>query len=303
MSRYLERAEHFSRVLDVHMNLMLEQPELSNQRVRRLAVCLNVAPQENNFEFVSDLTFNPENRVSITACIAAARENARQVRERISSEMWQELNRLYLQVKSADSGVSFETEPHVFFQDVKSGAHMFQGITDSTMSHGEGWHFIQLGRYIERANLISMVVDVHFQDLGYTEIGNLSLSHYFEWLGLLKSCTAFEAYSKVYTADVSPERVAEFLVLNEEFPHSVRFSADRIQDALSAIANSAETRKAGRVYRLAGRLRAALSFNQIDEIMQDSLHDYLVDIQRQCSDIHTAAYETYIAYPITAALA
>ncbi|MBC8170041.1 MAG: alpha-E domain-containing protein [Anaerolineae bacterium] len=304
MSRYLERAEHCARVLDVHMNLILEQPDPAGQRMQRLANCFNFPPPEDGFFFVRDLAFNPENRVSIVSCIAAARENARQVRERISSEMWQELNRLYIEVKHADSGLAFETEPHVFFQIVKSGAHMFQGITDSTVSHGEGWHFIQLGRYIERVIALSTLVDAYFQDFDPAGTrSNVTIGDYFEWLGMLKSCTAFEAYSKVYTADLRPALVAEFLILNDEFPHSVRFSVDQMQNALSMIADTTETRKSGRVHRLVGRLRAALSYNQIDEIMADSLHDYLMDIQHQCAEIHNAAYETFIAYPITPALA
>jgi uncharacterized alpha-E superfamily protein len=297
MSRYLERAEHTARVLDVHVNLALEQPEKAPHRLRQLSDCLHTPSDGDSFAFVHRLTFDLSTDASIVASIAAARENARQVRERISSEMWQELNRLYLHVKSADSGSAFEIEPHVFFQDVKSGAHMFQGITDSTMSHGEGWQFIQLGRSIERVISVAALLDAYFKDVESLHIGD-----YFDLMGLLKCCTAFEAYNKVYMADLRPAHAAEFLLLNEEFPHSVRFAADRIQDALNAIAYSTDTRKSSRVHRLSGKLRAALSYNQIDEIMSDSLHSYLNDVQKQCSDIHTAIYETYIAYPITSAL-
>jgi uncharacterized alpha-E superfamily protein len=151
---------------------------------------------------------------------------------------------------------------------------------------------------------LSSLVDTYFQDFDPAIPRNhVTMSDYFEWLGLLKSCTAFEAYSKVYTAELRPAQVVEFLILNDEFPHSVCFSADQMQNALSAIAASSETRKSGRVHRLAGKLRATLSYNQIDEIMADSLHDYLKDIQAQCAEIHNAAYETFVAYPINAALA
>ncbi len=123
-----------------------------------------------------------------------------------------------------------------------------------------------------------------------------------EWVGVLSSCSAFEAYCKEYTADLRPKRVAEFLLLSEEFPQSVRFGADRVHSALERIGDSSSTRKTSRVSRLAGRLRATLSFGQIDEILGTGLHDYLGDVLAQCGQIHAAIYQHYIAYPIEAAM-
>src|SRR4030095_3873019 len=122
-----------------------------------------------------------------------------------------------------------------------------------------------------------------------------------DMVGLLKSCTAFEAYCKVYTADLTPERIAEFLLLNSDFPRSAHFAADMIQSALNEIAELSETNKNGRANRLAGRLRASLSFSQIDEIMSSGLQPYLSDIQRQCAQIHAAIYQQYVTYPIETA--
>ena len=119
----------------------------------------------------------------------------------------------------------------------------------------------------------------------------------------MKACTAFEAYCKVYTADLRPQRIVEFLLLNAECPRSVRFAADAMQTALQAIAEATGGRKTGRINRLAGRLRAALSFGLIDEIMDAGLHIYLDDIRRQCTQIHNAIQQTYVAYPIEIALA
>ena len=121
---------------------------------------------------------------------------------------------------------------------------------------------------------------------------------YLDWIGLLKSCTAFEAYCKVYTADVRPDRIAEFLILNPEFPHSIRFAADRLHAALEAVAQSTESKRARRVNRLAGRLRASLDYGQIDEIIGSGLFAYLDDVQKQCKQIHDTIYQTYITYPI-----
>ena len=307
MSRYLERAEHTARLLDVQLNLMLEQvPDASGGRWMHLLRSLNIRKEvepEAVPEIPRSLTFDAKNDSSIVACVTAARENARQVREQISSEMWEQLNELYLQMLRARNDDLWLAEPHQFFHAVKQGAHLFQGITDSTMNHGEGWHFIQLGRFLERMGATAALIDAHFGAFPGPAAREVRSREYLEWVGLLKSCTAFEAYCKVYSADLRPDRVAEFLLLNSDFPRSVRFAAETIQTCLSGLSEFTRTSKSGRANRLAGRLRAALSFDQIDEIIGDDLHHYLDDIQRQGAQIHTAIHQLYIAYPIESAIA
>jgi uncharacterized alpha-E superfamily protein len=312
MSRYLERAEHTARLIDVNLNLMLDQSsDAASERWDRVLVCLNaVAPPQGTadpVDVVHWLTFDPTNSVSIMAHLSAARENARQVREQISSEMWEQLNRAYLRVRQTDSEALWQTQPHEFFRLVKDRAQLFQGVTDATMSHGEGWQFVQLGRYIERAGATALLLDTLFRSLLPAQPIDADVRDYLEWVGLLKSCTAFEAYCKVYTASVRPDRVIEFLLLNAEFPHSIRFAADQIQTVLRSLSRSAGAGgRAGatsRVERLAGRLQAALDYAQVDEIMSDDVHAYLASIQHQCGAIHTAIYDRYIAYPIDVALA
>ena len=308
MSRYLERAEHAARLIGVHLDLMLDQsPTAAASRRERLATSLNtlLPPDslQNDYRMTQALTFSLSNKSSIVACITAARENAQNVREQISSEMWEQINQLYLSIKQATPEKIWQAEPHRFFQAVKQGAHLFQGITDSTMNHGEGWHFIQVGRFMERANSITGLLDVHYGAFSNSPEGFSAPDGYLEWIGLLKSCTAFEAYCKVYTAAFQPRSIAEFLLLNHEFPHSVYFAIDKVQTALHGVAEITEMRKVGRVYRLVGRLRASFDFDQIDEIMAADLHLYLQDIQSQCRQIHQALYQAYITYPIEAALA
>ncbi|MCA1597864.1 MAG: alpha-E domain-containing protein [Chloroflexi bacterium] len=240
------------------------------------------------------LVFDAANASSIVACVEEARDNARQVREQISSEMWEQLNRLYLQVKNADMDTLWHAEPHEFYRMVREGAHLFQGIADATMSHGEGWHFIQLGRYIERAGATVALLDAYVAAPPETPPDDDASVEYQQWVSLLKSCTAFEAYSKVYTADVRPARIVEFLLLDAEFPRSLRFMAAAIQVGLQAIARATGVVRAGRAERLAGRLRATLDYSGIDEIMGEAMHPYLGDIGRQCAAIHAAVYQTYI---------
>ena len=305
ISRYLERAEHTARLVDLNLLQMLDQsPEPANLRWDRVLDSLDLPWPDaavDVYTLTKSLTFDTANRSSILGCIASGRENARQVREQISSEMWEQLNRLFLHVKQTTMEEIWSTEPHEFFQAVKEGVHLFQGITDSTMSHGEGWQFIQIGRYIERAGAIANLIDVYFTAYLEAHQHSTTTLDYFDWVGLLKSCTAFESYNKVYTADMRPDRVAEFLLFDAEFPHSVGFAAHQVQAALRSVARTTGARNAGRAERLAGRLCAVLDYTQIDEVMSNNMHIYLEDIRRQCLQIHNTIYQIYIAYPIDAA--
>jgi uncharacterized alpha-E superfamily protein len=314
MSRYLERAEHTARLIDVDFELRLDQsPEASSGRWLRLLEALQApVPEDGTIDAATlthILTLDKTNSSSIISCVAAARENLRQVREQCSSAMWEQLNRLYLQVNSTTAGEAWLLHSYVFFRAVRDGAHLFHGVTDSTMSHGEGWQYIQLGRFVERTDAVARLIGAYLRRL--PDSLNDSLDHsmdqtveseeYLEWVGLLKSCAAFEAYCKKYTAELRPLRVAEFLLLNPEFPHSVRFSVDKVHTALRAIAELTE-RKAELPVRLAGRLRAALSFSQIDEVMASGASAFVESIGQQCGQAHTSIHQIYFDYPVESAL-
>jgi uncharacterized alpha-E superfamily protein len=307
MSRYLERAEHTARLMDVDLQLRLDQsPEAGTGRwLRLLEASQAVGPQDGKIDAATlthIVTLDRANPSSILSCVAAARENLRQVREQCSTEMWEQLNRLYLQVNATTAGEAWLLNSHVFFRAVQDGAHLFQGLTDSTMSHGEGWQYIQLGRFVERTDELARLVGTYFKRLPHPLDQAVESEEYLEWVGLLKSCAAFEAYCKTYTAEIRPLRVAEFLLLNSEFPHSVRFSVDMIHAALRAIGQLTE-RKADQPERLSGRLRATLSFSQIDEIMASGASGYVDSVRWQCAQAHTAIHQVYFDYSVESALA
>jgi uncharacterized alpha-E superfamily protein len=301
MSRYLERAEHTARVINVQWSLMLERGvESDNRDWARVTRSLGVDPGDGDAQALARaLVQSTSHSASIVNCIIAARENARQVREQIHSEMWEQLNRMFHAVRQADTGEGWQARD--FLQSVKDSVHLFQGITDAIMSHGEGWHFIQAGRFLERTIAVSTLVGVHYSEF-LRPIDTEAERAHLEWIGLLRSCTAFEAYCKAYTADLKPDRIAEFLLLDASFPHSVRFSAESLEAAVQAIGRQVASRRSSRVERIAGRLRATLGFGQIDEIMSGGLDTYLDGVLRQSSQVHGALYETYISYPIEAAL-
>jgi uncharacterized alpha-E superfamily protein len=303
MSRYLERAEHGSRQLAVHLNLVLDQEEEAAALRRHRVLAALHAPTEDDSalsdaRLVQTVAFQLENANAIVNCIRFARENARQVREQINMEMWQKLNELYLYLRNVNLVGQSDVGEVDFFEEVIEHIQLFQGVTDATMNHGQGWQFIQLGRNLERVVNTTHLLRVEFDALA-THVGGRTLADeptYLEWLGLLKACAAFEAYSKVYTFDLQPNHIAEFLLLNEEFPRSVDFAVVSVQSALDALAKATDTHKSNRVYRLAGRLRSSLEYADIGEIMDGGLGDYLDDIQKQCFDIHDAMYQIYISY-------
>lgn len=315
MSRYLERAEHTTRLLDVNLNLMLDENSTGTEhRWRRVLQALGnpkgVEWKGDPYALTWGLTFNTENRASIVSCIIAARENSRNVREQISTEQWHRLNSLYLQVTRpefqsvmhAEALLSKMEQPAEFLQSVMEAVHQFQGVTDSTMSHGEGWQFIQVGRYIERATATAMLLQAYHEDLWEHPERTSERNEYLEWMGLLRSATAFEAYCKVYTADLTPDKIMEFLLLDEEFPHSLRFSIDSLQSALDKIQRESGKNRAEPLRRLAGRLQASLNYSSVDEVLSQDVIGYLRGIQTECREIHETIFQLYVDYSIQAAL-
>jgi uncharacterized alpha-E superfamily protein len=305
IGRYLERAEHTIRVLDVNFNLMLEGPALTtNERMDRFMCALSVPDNLRDSkidDLVDAMCFDIANPSSVSACIGAARENARQVRDEISSEQWQKLNRLYHRIAEMRAPRGYTTVSDML-QTLLDGLHLFEGVTDTTMSHGQGWHFIRAGRYMERSTAIATLLELYFrQPISATE-GVIDSRQYVEWVGLLRSCTAFEAFCTVYTADLNPSRILEFLLLNPLFPHSLRYSVNCLVDALTGIQSEGRRASSEELVRRAGRLQASLGFAQIDEIIARDASTYLRDVLGQCRVIQELIYRLYISYSVDSAL-
>lgn len=308
MSRYLERAENTARQLDVTMSLMLDAGSANaEKRWQRLVSSLgNVAGLEWNGDLESmarKLILDGLNPASITYCIDGARENARQVREEISSEQWQRLNRLYHQMHSAQTQSQFKSSINDTLASVLDGIHLFQGVGDSTMLHGQGWQFIRLGRYLERAYATATLIGVYGADLGQTQEREHTGYQYLELVGLLRCCTAFEAYCQVYTADLAPDRMLEFLLLNRDFPHAIRYCVDTVRDAIASIQLVSGRRSPEELTASIGRLQAMLEFTTISEILTGYTPAFLQTIRQQCLSIHEHIYRYYVHYSIQSALA
>jgi uncharacterized alpha-E superfamily protein len=241
------------------------------------------------------VSLQKKNPNSIYSCLTHARENARTTSEQISSEMWEQINRLYLFVKSDAAKKLVRTSPYEFFKRIIAGSHLFQGITDATMTHGEGWDFFRIGKLLERADCTSRILDVKYHILlpsGEKVGGNVDT---IQWMSVLKSCSALEAYCKIYVGQVAPWRVAEFIITHSAFPRSIRFSVDYFDAALHHISGSDETKYANEAERLSGRLRSDLDYVTIGDIFKFGLHEYLEQIQERLVEISNAMHTTYCA--------
>ncbi len=304
MARYIERAENDARLLDVNLQLLLDlggeaeamqhwAPVIASLEETDLFDSLYAAADEESVtEF---LTLQKKNPNSILSCLTLARENARTTREQISSEMWEQLNRLYLWVRSDNARQLLHSSPHEFFKRVIAGSHLFQGIADATMTQGEGWEFIRIGGLLERGDSTSRVLDVKYHILlpsGENVGGNVDT---IQWMAVLKSVSALEAYCKLYVSQVAPWKVAEFLITHREFPRSIRYCVDSLDHALHRISGVDESRYANEAERLSGRLRSDLDYVTIGEIFEIGLHEYLSKIQERFVEVSNAMYATYCA--------
>jgi uncharacterized alpha-E superfamily protein len=249
------------------------------------------ATQENVIHF---LTFDAENPNSILSCVRAARENARTVREIISSEMWLQLNKFYLMVTAAAEYASAQSNPHEFFTEVKNANHLFNGVAAATMTHGEPWHFFHLGRVLERADKTSRILDVKYfillrsaQDVG-TPFDDI------QWAAVLRSASAFEMYRKRH-GRISPNGVVEFLLLDREFPRAIRFCLETARDSLHAISGTPPGTFRYAAEKMLGQLCSELSFASVQEIINSGLHEYLDGLQTRMNQVAAGIYEMFFA--------
>ncbi len=303
LTRYVERAENVARFVEVNLNLLLDSSSgttqwdpivLTTGDLPLFRERYGEVTAENVIRF---LTFDANYPNSILSCLRIARENARSVRDVISSEMWQQVNAFYLMVTEvAQSGsLSDLTTILKFFEEVKLQSHLFAGVMDATMTHNEGWHFGQIGRLIERADKTARILDVKYfillpspKDVG-TTLDEL------QWMALLKSASAYEMYRKQGAHRISPMAVAEFLILDKEFPRSVRSCISEAERSLHHITGTPIGNWRIPVERSLGRLRSDLDYITIEEIIQQGLHEFLDDLQSRMNEVGDKIFTTFFS--------
>ena len=299
MRRYTERAENIARFIDVTLNLPLG---LGGQAAHQWeALIYTTGDQEGFFEsyprvsqedVIRFLTFDESNPNSILSCLQYARENARQSREMLSSPMWEELNKFYLFVRESRNDTQAVESPFEFFAKVRQFGHLIEGVVSGTMSHGEAWNFGRLGAMLERADKTSRILDVKYF-LVLPSVDDIGTSvDISQWGMLLKSASALEMYRRKF-GRLSPNLVAAFLLLDRDFPRAVRFCISLAEKSLLQITGGTQGNYSNRAEQLLGRLRAELEFLDIEEVMDDGLHEFIDHFQSKLNDIGEAIFDTF----------
>jgi len=309
MSRYIERAENVARIVDVNLQLMLDFRNIDDRRLADhwMPIVQSTGDQEQFGQLYQDasghnvtdfLTFRTENPNSIISSIAQARENARMVRDQITGEMWEEINRLYLFLRSPRGRDVWKTSPDEFFQEIKASSLYLQGLSGATVPHTEGWNFMQVGKYLERADKTTRILDVRYHSLPARGAPtSVSQTEALEWAAVLRSCSAWDAYRAQFSADVDPRKVVAFLLLNEDFPRSVEFSVTQLDHALRRISGVPEGRFSNDAEKLSGRLLAEIRFSSTEDVFGFGLHEYLDVLQQKFNAIGEALFAAYIFHP------
>lgn len=301
MSRYIERADNVARFMDVNHHLLLDLPLGANEQWEPLVV---VTGDEKTFKerygeptrenVVRFLTFDTDNPNSIRSCLRAARENARSVREIISTDMWTQLNKLHLHVQSSVNDHRIFDAPHDFFESVRLGSAMFAGVTDTTMTHADGWQFSRLGRLLERADKTTRILDVKYFILlpDVTDVG--SPYDNLQWAALLRSASAFEMYRQRF-GRIEPSHVVQFLLLDRQFPRSVAYCLTKANESLHLITGSPLGSYENLAERRLGSLRSEMAYAQVDDIITGGLHEFIDQFQVRLNQCGQAIFETFFA--------
>lgn len=296
MSRYTERAENTARMLDVNYQTSLLPQSAAVAQVGwegllsiselmptfRAKYGDNAITPRNVLDFMVRDENNPS---SIVSCLHAARENARAVRGALTTEMWETQNATWLKLAGYLKTRDFERDPGAFFEWVKHRSHLSRGVAIGTMLQDEAFHFYRMGTFLERADNTARLLDVKFHAVHSDFFGAASEQDqeydFYHWSAILRSVSAFEVYRKVYRDVITPERVAELLIIRPDMPRSLAACMNEVVNNLKMVANdhSLETQ------RRAGKLQADLQFARIDEILSTGLHAFLTQFLDRVNEL------------------
>jgi uncharacterized alpha-E superfamily protein len=301
LGRYIERAENVARFIGVNLNLQLDLPLEPAYQWQPLidtsgdTECFKERVGEaSEQKVIQFLAFDPENPNSIFSCLRSARENARSVRETISSEMWEQVNSMYLQVQLQRTTPQHEALPEVL-RGIRLACHMFQGITDSTMSHNEAWHFLRLGRMLERADKTSRILDVKYFIL-LPQASSVGTPYDdLHWSAVLKSVSGFEFYRKLH-GRIAPRTIVEFLVMDQEFPRAIHHCINAADASLRAITGTPAGSLLYSSERLMTALDAELRDTSVERVLQTGLHEYLDRLQTRMNSVDDSLLQDFFIW-------
>lgn len=308
LARYLERADNSARIVDVNTQFVLDVPVQAGSEERAWDPIIlasgddklfrELYPQSGESAVIDFVLFNQRNPNSVISCINQARENARCIREQLSTETWEQLNRLYLELHGRNFADYQRVGSTEFLNRIRLGIQLFYGIAGNMLPQNEAWHFYNLGRFLERADNTSRLIDVKYfallpsaQDVG-TALDTL------QWGAVLRSCSAFEAFRKSRRGQITIERVVDYLILDEVFPRSIRFSITHAEEAIRQVTQDSDHHFSNRPTRTLGRLRADLDYATMREIISAGLHEWIDHLQVAIGHVHEDIQKTFFFYDV-----
>ena len=310
MSRYIERAENTVRLVDVNLQILLETDGANTDNIGTfwhpiiestgdLPIYSKLYSDFESRSVMEYLTFSRDNPGSVISSIRSARENARMIRDQISEDMWEIINRLYLFLKNTDPKKIWKTGPYDFYKEIREYSNLFQGVTESTFPHAVGYEFIQAGRFIERADKTARILRAKVLMDAYW--GKLKESNPLDgpqWLSILRACSAEEAFQQMHSQQLEANDIVEFLALSRYFPRSIRFCVAQLQKHVHAISECPLTHYSNEAERKCGILISKLNYCTIDEISGEHTDKFLGDITAILDEIAVELNNRYMFFPI-----
>jgi uncharacterized alpha-E superfamily protein len=310
MSRYIERAENTVRLVDVNLQILLETDGANSENIATfwypiiestgdLPVYNKLCTDFESRTVMDFLTFSRDNPSSVISCIAAARENARMIRDQISEDMWEIINRLYLFLKNTDPKKIWKTGPYEFYKEIREYSNLFQGVTESTFPHGVGYEFIQVGRFLERADKTGRILRAKIlMDEYWAKTHDSNPLDAAQWLSVLRACSAGEAFQLTHSQQFEANNIVDFLVLSRRFPRSILFCANQLQKHVHAISECPVTHFSNEAERKCGILMSKLNYSKIDEICGSKTETFLAEIHNILDEIAVELNNRYMFFPI-----
>ena len=304
IGRHVERAEAAARRFDVQYHSRLESESAQSATLPWHALLFSSGDEASYRERYGDeserslLTFlilDDLNPNSIRSCVTAARENARGSREQISSEMWEHLNRFHLELGEQTHESVLLRTPHELLHWVKCNCWLFDGIAERTMIRGEGWQFLQTGKFLERADATARLLDGKTYAMVDGEPTLAPAVDLHQWTALLRSAGAYEAFRKTH-GTITPVGIVAYILLDARFPGSIRYSIERCEQALRALCGRDRAEDGSEAERCAGRLLASLVHSRAPELVTHGLHDFLSRLLRECDALHDAIVQTFFSH-------
>lgn len=306
MVRYIERADNLARLIEVNEQLVLDLGRIEPEVLDALwhpviassgddELYRETYPDGHQREAINFLTVDRNNPNSIVSCVAQARENARMVRDQLAEALWEEVNGLYLYVISDEAQNTFSYNPAQYYETIRRATHTFHGVAAATTLRGEAWEFMDMGRHLERADKTTRFLDITtFFDTRLEEFGLTIDEH---WLAILRSCGGLGAFRGKFRGRFTPRNIAEFLMFSSDFPRSVRFCVDRVDQNLHAISGSPRGTYSNDAEMYSGRLLASLAYAAPDEVLSQQLHGYLDELQTHLNEIGDEVFKAYVLMP------